>query len=135
VIDLRDVEIELDDRPGQLGAVGRAFGAAGVSVEGGGVFVAGGVGVAHFLVLARDAELARSALAEAGLRLLGVHEVLSPRLQQDVPGQLGALCTRLGEAGVNIQVMYSDHDHQLVLVVDDPTTGRAITDAWGHNAP
>ncbi len=111
--------------------MGRALGEAGVSVAGGGVFVAGGVGVAHFLVQAQDAEPARAALQAAGIRLLAVHEVLSPRLRQDVPGQLGALCTRLGEAGVNIQVMYSDHDRQLVLVVDDPAAGRVITDAWG----
>lgn len=127
----RDLEIELADRPGQLGAMGEALGAAGISVEGGGVFVTGGLGVAHFLVRAQDAEPARSALAAADIRLVGVHEVLSPRLRQDVPGQLGALCSRLGEAGVNILVMYSDHDHQLVLVVDDPDAGRAVAAAWG----
>ena len=25
----------------------------------------------------------------------------------------------MAEAGVNIEVLYSDHDHQLILVVDD----------------
>lgn len=126
---MRDLEIELVDRPGALGAMGQALGAAGVSVEGGGVFVTGGVGVAHF-VRAPDAGRARVALAAAQIRLVAVHEVLSPRLRQDVPGQLGALCTRLGEADVNILVMYSDHYHQLVLVVDDPEAGPAVTTAW-----
>ena len=45
------------------------------------------------------------------------------RLKQDVPGQLGLLTRRMAEAGVNIEVLYSDHDHQLILVVDDIARG------------
>jgi hypothetical protein len=36
----------------------------------------------------------------------------------------------MADAGVNIEVLYSDHDHQLVLVVDDPAAARAVADAW-----
>jgi len=36
----------------------------------------------------------------------------------------------MAEAGVNIRVQYSDHDHQLVLVVDELERGRAVADAW-----
>jgi prepilin-type processing-associated H-X9-DG protein len=89
--------------------MGEALGQAGVSVEGGGVFVAGGVGVAHFLFV--DGHAAR-------------------RLRQDEPGQLGKIARRMAEAGVNIEVQYSDHDHQLILVVDDLAKGRAAADAW-----
>jgi hypothetical protein len=52
------------------------------------------------------------------------------RLKQDVPGQLGLLTRRLAEAGVNIEVLYSDHNHQLILVVDDLARGRAVSEAW-----
>jgi hypothetical protein len=38
----------------------------------------------------------------------------------------------MAEAGVNIEVLYSDHDHQLVVVVDDPVTGQAVSDAWSR---
>nr|MBA2579598.1 amino acid-binding ACT domain-containing protein [Thermoleophilaceae bacterium] len=31
---------------------------------------------------------------------------------------------RMALAGVNIEVMYSDHDHQLILVVDDINRAR-----------
>jgi hypothetical protein len=31
---------------------------------------------------------------------------------------------------VNIEVLYSDHDHQLILVVDDYDAGRAVSEAW-----
>jgi hypothetical protein len=36
----------------------------------------------------------------------------------------------MAEANVNIEVLYSDHDHQLILVVDDLTKGRAVSEAW-----
>lgn len=46
---MKDLEIELEDRPGALAAIGDALGGAGVSVEGGGAFTVGGRGIAHFL--------------------------------------------------------------------------------------
>ena len=52
------------------------------------------------------------------------------RLKQAQPGQLGKLTRRMAEAGVNIEVLYSDHDHQLILVVDDVAKGREISETW-----
>ncbi|HUW53821.1 MAG TPA: hypothetical protein VMV99_10440, partial [Rhodanobacter sp.] len=63
-------------------------------------------------------------------RVSAVREVLIQRLQQDRPGQLGGLCRRMAEAGVNIEVLYSDHANQLVLVVDDPAAGHRVSAAW-----
>jgi hypothetical protein len=37
---MKGLEIELEDRPGALAAMGDALGGAGVSVEGGGAFTA-----------------------------------------------------------------------------------------------
>jgi hypothetical protein len=45
-------------------------------------------------------------------------------------GQLGLIARRMAEAGVNIEVVYSDHQNQLILVVDDIEKGRAVSDAW-----
>nr|WP_237702456.1 amino acid-binding ACT domain-containing protein [Opitutus terrae] len=118
----------LPNRPGALAEMGEALGRAGVSLEGGGVFVVNGEGVAHFLVA--DGERARSALAAAGLRVMAVKDVLVQRLRQDQPGQLGKFTRRLADAGINIEVQYSDHAHQLVLVVDDMKKARAVSDAW-----
>ena len=36
----------------------------------------------------------------------------------------------MADAGVNIEVQYSDHDHQLVLVVDDPVKGAEVSRQW-----
>lgn len=125
---MMDLTIDLDHRPGALAEMGEALGRAGVSIEGGGAFLAGGRGLAHFLVA--DGEAARKSLEEAGIRVIAVREVLVQRLRQAQPGQLGELCRRMGEAGVDIEVLYSDHDHRLILGVDDLVAGRAVSEAW-----
>jgi hypothetical protein len=125
---MHDLTIDLDHVPGALAAMGEALGRAGVSIEGGGVFTVGGRGVAHFLF--RDGEAARRALAAAGIAVLAVREPLLLRLRQGVPGQLGMVARRMAEAGVNIEVQYSDHDGQLVLLVDDPVRGAVVRDEW-----
>ena len=124
--------IELENRPGALAEMGDALGHAGVSIEGGGAFVANGQGVAHFLF--EDGATARKALEEAGIRVFEEREVLVQRLNQAEPGQLGKLSLRMAEAGVNIEILYSDHNHQLVLVVDDIVKGRAVSDAWTRDS-
>jgi len=125
---VKDLTIALENQPGALADMGDALGRAGVSVEGGGAFVVNGQGVAHFLFA--DGSAARRALESANIRVLEEREVLVARLNQAEPGQLGKISRRLAEAGVNIEVLYSDHDHQLILVVDDIARGRAVTEAW-----
>ncbi|MGH9836856.1 MAG: amino acid-binding ACT domain-containing protein [Blastocatellia bacterium] len=125
---MKDLAIALDNRPGALAELGEALGRAGVSIEGGGAWVVDGQGVAHFLF--EDGAAARQALEAAGIRVLEEREALVQRLQQDVPGQLGLLTRRMAEAGVKIEVLYSDHNHQMILVVDDLARGRAVSEAW-----
>jgi hypothetical protein len=127
---MKDLTIMLEDRPGALAEMGEALGRRGVSVEGGGAWVVGAQGVAHFLVSDADAPAARTALAEAGITVREERDVLVQRLKQDLPGQLGLLTRRMADAGVNIEVLYSDHQHQLILVVDDLERGRAVSAAW-----
>jgi hypothetical protein len=125
---MQDVAIAMEDRPGALAEMGDALGRAGVSIEGGGAFVVDGKGIAHFLF--EDGATARRALEAAGIRVLAVRDVIVQRLNQGEPGQLGKLTRRMAEAGVNIEVLHSDHDHQLILVVDDIAQGRAVSEAW-----
>lgn len=125
---MQDLAIRLEHRPGALAEMGEALGRAGVSVEGGGAWLAGADGIAHFLF--EDGAAARRALEAAGIVVLAAREVLLQRLKQDVPGQLGMLTRRMADAGVNIEVLYSDHAHQLILVVDDVEAGRKVSEAW-----
>ena len=128
---MQDVEVHLPDRPGALAALGQALGEAGVSLEGGGVFTYGGVGVAHYLV--HDGARALRAVRAAGLGTAVVRDVVLARLDQETPGQLGTLASRLGEAGANVQVQYSDHGGNLVLLVSDEDVVRCqeVVDRWG----
>ena len=121
---MQDVEIALENRPGSLADMGEALGRAGVSVEGGGVFA----GTAHFLF--QDGGAAKRALEAAGIRVVAVRDVVTLRLRQDEPGQLGKIGRRMADAGVNIEVQYSDHDHQLILVVDDFQRATEVAARW-----
>lgn len=125
---MKDLEIALENRPGALAEMGEVLGNAGVSIEGGGVFVANGTGIAHFLFA--DATAARQALEAAGIRVVRENEVLVQKLRQGEPGQLGKISRRMASAGVNINVQYSDHDHNLILVVDDYARGEAVSNEW-----
>jgi hypothetical protein len=129
---MKDLAVALDNRPGALADMGEALGRAGVSVEGGGAFVVNGQGVAHFLF--NDAIAARNALEAAGISVLEEREVLVQRLNQALPGQLGKITRRMADAGVNLDVLYSDHDHQLILVVDDVAKGRAVSESWARES-
>lgn len=123
-----DVAIRLENKPGELARMGEALGAAGISVEGGGGWLVDGKGYMHFLF--EDAEAARSALENVGVEVLDVREVLVQKLKQEVPGQLGMIARKMADAGVNIEVIYSDHANQLMLLVDDFEKGKEVSDAW-----
>jgi 2-methylisocitrate lyase-like PEP mutase family enzyme len=123
-----DLEIVMKNRPGELASMGETLGKAGVSLEGGAMFLVGNDGIAHFLV--EDGPRAEHALREAGISVKARRRVLVQRLDQDEPGQLGKICRAMADAGINIEVLYSDHDHQLILLVDDPVKGQVISDEW-----
>ena len=125
---MRDLAIRLENRPGALAEMGETLGRAGISVEGGGGFVIDGKGIAHFLF--EDAAAARKVLEAKGITVLDDREVLIQRLKQEQPGQLGKIARMMADAGVNIEIMYSDHQNQLILVVDDVKKGRAVTETW-----
>ena len=123
-----DVAIRLENKPGEMAGMGEALGAAGVSVEGGGGWVVDSKGYMHFLF--EDGETAKKELENVGIEVLEVREVLVQKLRQDIPGQLGKIARRMADAGVNIEVVYSDHTNQLCLLVDDFEKGKAVSDAW-----
>src|SRR4030095_7026332 len=43
---------------------------------------------------------------------------------------LGRIARRMADAGVNIEVVYSDHENQLILGVDRLAEGQAVSAAW-----
>ena len=128
---MKDLEIVLENRPGALAEMGEALAGEGISIEGGGAWVTDNNGVAHFLFA--DAAAARQALEKNGIKVVRENEVLIQRLKQDQPGQLGKIARLMEQAGVNISVIYSDHNKQLILVVDDIKKGRVVSEHWIKN--
>ena len=125
---MQDIEILLENKPGSLALMGETLGKNKVSLEGGGVFQNGDVSIAHFLV--EEAERAKVVLAEVGINVIKINNVIIQKLRQDVPGQLGMFCRKLANANVNILTQYSDHSNQLIVVVDNYEEGKKVSDEW-----
>ncbi len=125
---MKDLEIRLRNSPGAIAEMGEVLAEANVSVEGGGVWLSGNKGIAHFLF--EDTTKARNALESKGIEVIKENEILIQKLKQDVPGQLGKITRLMEQAGVNIEVLYSDHSNQLILVVGDYKKGKFVSEKW-----
>ena len=125
---MKDLEIILENKTGQLALLGETLGRNKISLEGGGVFESGTNSIAHFLV--KEAERAKEVLAAAGITVVKINPVIIQKLRQDVPGQLGMFCRRLANADINILVQYSDHWNQLIVVVDNYEKGKQVSNDW-----
>ena len=125
---MKDLAIRLENRPGALAEMGEALAREGISIEGGGAWTANQDGIAHFLF--EDTQKARKALESQGIEVIQENEILIQRLNQNTPGQLGKITRLMEKAGVNIEVLYSDHNNQLILVVDNYQKGKVISENW-----
>lgn len=111
-----DLVIYLDDRPGQLAAVGSTLGAADINIDGGFALVVGGQGIMHVLV--EDGDQALRALSDAGFEVREQHEVLILDAD-DRPGALGEIAQRVADAGVNLSVFYMATATRVVVGAED----------------
>jgi hypothetical protein len=118
----KDLTVTLEDRPGTLADLGEALGNAGVNIQGMGGFVVQGRGVMHVLV--EDAAAARSALEGAGLKVEGERDVVVASIENK-PGQIGMVCRKVADAGVNIDLIYTNAEGMLVLGADDVGKAQA----------
>ena len=125
---MKDLEIILENKVGSLALMGETLGKNKISLEGGGVFQNGEVSIAHFLV--EEAERAKVVLAEVGINVVKINDVISQKLRQDVSGQLGMFCRKLADANLNILTQYSDHSNQLIVVVDNYEKGKQVSEEW-----
>ena len=112
-----DLTIGLVDRPGTLAQASDALGRAGVNIEGACGFAADGRGVYHVLVA--DAERARRALIDAGFEIQAERPVAVLPVDNR-PGEAARLLRRIADAGVNLELLYTTLDGQIVLGGADP---------------
>ncbi len=118
---LKDLKVRLENRPGTLADLGEALGKDEVNIEG----LCGpceGEGIAHILV--DDASSARKACENVGIEVIEERDVLVLDVD-DKPGEIGVICRRLGDAGVNIDFFYAATNTRVVLGVDDLEKAKA----------
>jgi hypothetical protein len=121
-----DLEIVLEDRPGELARVGEALGNAGVNIEGIAGFGFEGRGIIHLLV--EDVAAARSALESAGVAVNRESEAMVTELPADAPsrpGEMGRMARAVADAGVNFQAIYLATNNRAVAVTSDNEKARA----------
>src|SRR5438128_10546577 len=101
-----DLQLALDDRPGEAARMGEALGSAGINIEGLCAITHEGSATVHILV--EDAAAARSALEGAGIKVEGETDVIVAEMRGDVdkPGEFGRMTRTLADAGVNITLTY-----------------------------
>jgi hypothetical protein len=118
-----DLAVTVEDKPGELAALGEATGAAGINIEGVCCVPAEGRFVVH--MLADDAAGARRAVENAGYTSIEQREVVVVGLD-DRPGALGETARKLADAGVNIELAYLAAGSRLVVAAADLDKVRAV---------
>ena len=112
-----DLTLYLNDQPGELARVGDVLGKAGANIGGLCALSTGG-GQAEVHILVNDATSAFEALQAAGIKIAAEQEVLVLEIE-DRPGALGALARRLGDARVNLSLVYLATNPRVVLAADN----------------
>jgi hypothetical protein len=112
-----NLTIRLLNRPGTLAQASEALGRAGANIDGGcGYVCETGEGVFHVLVT--DAERARRSLMDAGFEIQAERQVVLVPVS-NAPGEGAKLLRRIGDAGLNLDLLYMAADGRLVLGADD----------------
>jgi hypothetical protein len=115
-----DLQIVVEDRPGELARIGEALGGAGINIEGMAGFGFEGRGIVHILV--EDGAAARSALESAGIAVAAEAEALVMEVPNDAagrPGEMGRTTRKVADAGVNLVAVYLATGNRIVAVTSD----------------
>ena len=119
---MQDLTVNLENKTGTLAKLGQTLGDAGINIEGV-CAVSGPAGdVVHILV--DSAQLAREALAEAGISCSGERNVEVISLV-DEPGEMGRHLRKVADAGLNVDLVYLATATRLVLGAADADALRA----------
>ncbi len=118
-----DLTLYLDDQPGELARVGDVLGKAGANIAGLCALTTGG-GQVEVHILVHDATAAFEALQRARVRIAAEQEVLVLEVE-DRPGALGEIARRLGDARVNLTLVYLATNTRLVLGADNLADAKA----------
>jgi hypothetical protein len=123
---MRDLKIELTQRPGELARVASTLARHQVTLKGGSALTIGTRLIAR--LIPNDIEAARRALDAAGVRF-EESEVVKVLLESRA-GELAMLSTRLAEGGVRVRAIYitatAGHLVELAVVPDNAERARGV---------
>jgi len=121
---MKDLTVILKNKPGTLADMGESLGKMGINMEGLCGLPIKNEGVIHILV--EDETTARWALEEAGFEVRAVREVLVADIGHIAgkPGSGGKMVRKIGNAGINIDLIYLAENNRIVLGVDDLEKAR-----------
>ncbi len=122
---MKDLTVILKNKPGTLADMGEVLGKNGINMEGLCAFPQKGEGVVHILV--EDETTAQWALEDAGFEVRAIRDVLVIDIGHVVgkPGTGGKMARKIGNAGVNIDLIYLAENNRIVLGVDNLENARA----------
>ena len=118
----------LKNKPGALADMGEALGKMGINMEGLCGFPLKDEAIIHILV--EDETTTQWALEEAGFEVRAVREVLILDIGNIAgkPGTGGKLARKIGNAKVNIDLIYLAENNRIVIGVDDLEKALAVVE-------
>ena len=117
-----DITIILPNHPGSLADVCEGLGQLGVNIEGLCAFASQGIGMLHVTV--EDSAAAQRAIEQSGLKVNEVREVVVLEMEEE-PGSAGHALRRIGDAGVDLDLVYMATGTRLVLAAAELEKARA----------
>jgi hypothetical protein len=121
---MKDLAVIIENRPGALADLGELLGKNGINMEGLCGIPLKDEAIIHLLV--EDETVARFVLEEAGFEISGVREVIVMDIGNIAgkPGSGGKMARKIGNLGVNIDLIYLAEHNKLVIGVDDIDRAR-----------
>lgn len=127
---MRDCSISLTNHPGDLARVAQAFSRRGVNIKALAAISIGGAATVR--ILPDDIVAARDALEGANIRFS--EGEVSVVLLENKAGRLADVTNRLGEAGINLEAVYTtgitDDLVELAVVSDNPKKTKKILEEF-----
>ncbi len=121
---MKDLTVVLKNQPGILADMGEILGQNNINMEGICGFPLKDEGIIHILV--EDETTTKWVLEAAGFEVRAVREVLVIDVSHIAgkPGTGGKIARKIGDAGVNIDLIYLAENNKLVLGVDNMDKAR-----------
>ena len=121
---MKDIAVILENRPGALADMGEILGKNGINMEGLCGIPLNDEAIIHILV--EDETVARYVLESAGFKVSAVREVLVLDIGHIAgkPGSGGKMARKIGNVGVNIDLIYLAEHNKIVVGVDDIKRAR-----------